>query len=182
MLRPTGPGKVSDIAAPQNSLLVAKALLFNYDVDGDRLKQEHQKWLTENVVPHLSDAQAIISLRGEASRSGDANYNLALSRRRVAGVEAFLRTKGPVRAGLSTSAGGETDAELQGVKDKTEDERSRAVIVTVEKSEKERKPVEFLADGNPAGFDDTANPPWLMLSFGSSFRMMKIINRKLYVI
>lgn len=176
MLRPTGPGKIRELVMPADTATSFAAVLFNYDIDGDTLKPQHRTWLAEHVIPQLADPQMRITLRGETSRSGDAAYNLALSRRRVQGVENFLRASPPVNANIATSGVGQADAEGRGEDAGTEDERVRAVIVKVEHSAHRFVPPVFNTSGNFQGFDPTANPPWLMLKAGDGPRIMQIQN------
>ena len=179
MLRLTGPGKIRDLVVSGPKLDPATTIisvLYNFDIDGDAVKPQHREWLKEHVVPQLGNSAVKITLRGEASRSGSDDHNLALSNRRVRNVENFLRGSGPVSASLTVAAFGEKDAEGRGEDDKTEDEQVRAVIVTVEQSVHRLVPPTFDFEGNFMGFDDTADPPWLMLPAGSSSRLMRINN------
>jgi outer membrane protein OmpA-like peptidoglycan-associated protein len=58
-------------------------LLFNFDFDDDAVKAEHKAWLTEHAVPSLKATNKRVVLRGIASKIGDQQYNLQLSKRRV---------------------------------------------------------------------------------------------------
>ena len=179
MLRLTGPGKIRDlvVVGPKSDpATTIVSLLYNFDIDGDAVKPQHREWLKEHVVPQLGDSAVKIILRGEASRSGSDDHNLALSNRRVKNVENFLRAAGPVNASMVVSGVGEKDAQGRGEDDKTEDEQVRAVIVSVEHSAHRLVPTTFDFEGNFMGFDHTADPPWLMLPAGSSSRFMRINN------
>jgi hypothetical protein len=71
-------------------------------------------------------------LHGTASRTGSDQYNQALSQRRVRAVRDHLLARGAQSNQLGESATGETDARLAGQRDKTEDSRFRAVLVTAD--------------------------------------------------
>jgi hypothetical protein len=164
MARNTGPGKVSDNLdkTPRASLT---GLLFNFDVDGDAVKPEHERWLVANVIPLLACDQAVGSLNGMASRSGSDGYNLALSQRRVENVKKLLTERGASPAKLNALFVGEQAAALAGIADGTEDEKGRAVGVSVRLPPRPTAP--FFTRENPRdfedGFDQFAGPPWLMV-------------------
>jgi hypothetical protein len=179
MLRSTGPGKVRDIPVkgiddPETTI---KASLFNFDIDGDALKPPHVAWLKEHIVPQLGDASVTINLTGEASLTGSDAHNDQLAQKRVSNVEAFLRKSPPVLATINSLNAGDSDAVGAGENPSTEDERFRAVTVTVRQSAHRLVPATFDFEGNFMGFDDeTAAPPWLMLPAGASSRLMRINN------
>ena len=80
MARATGPGRVH-IRTKGRSTFV---LLYNYDVDRADLKIEHMAYLRDHVIPlFIKPVAPMLFLRGLASRTHDAAYNLALSKRRV---------------------------------------------------------------------------------------------------
>src|SRR5262245_27898882 len=166
MARATGPGKVQPLPIPPaETTMTLSASLFNFDVDGDTPKPEHERFLVDNVVPLLEIPGVVIRLRGEASRSGSDAYNLALSQRRIEKVKAFLRRHGPANVQVDRQAVGEADAAATGQADGTEDEKFRAVIVSVV-NVLGLRPVRFeraLNLGLNDGFDDTISPRWLML-------------------
>lgn len=187
MLRFTGPGKIREVLFPADvSATTFQAVLYNFDIDGDTLKPQHKAWLTEHVVPQLSNPQVKIELRGEASLTGTATskgltpaahaHNLDLSRRRVAQVVNFFHANGPVFADLSVTTVGDADAKGRGEDDKTEDELLRAVIVKVEHSLHRLVPVVFDSVGSFLGFDPGADPPWVILLAGSLPRIMQVEN------
>src|SRR4051794_12012980 len=91
-----GPGQVRRESPPTTNLAAPlKARLFNYDVDDAALKKEHRDWLAAEVIPILRTCRkTTVDLRGTASRSGTDAYNLKLSERRAAGIEAFLEQNG----------------------------------------------------------------------------------------
>jgi hypothetical protein len=190
MLRLTGPGKIQEVSVPLGSPTTFAARLYNFDIDGDTLKPQHTAWLAEHIVPQLGNPQVQIDLDGEASRSGigpkgDDTHNIALSRRRVANVVSFLKSKGPVLAQLSSDGSGSSVAKARGEDEKTEDEHFRAVLVIVQQSLARLVPVQFRAVGSfgpfpagvvPLGFDPGADPPWLMLPTGSHPTVMQVDN------
>jgi hypothetical protein len=180
MLRPTGRGKIRELLLPaQDSATTFHAVLYNFDIDGEALKLEHRSWLTEHVVPQLGNPSVKIGLRGEASRTGSDAYNLALSKRRVNQVLHFLKQNGPVLATIEDTAVGEADAAGRGEDDNTEDEMVRAVIVKVEQSLHRLVPVVFdraRQSGINDGFDDGADPPWVMIPAEHPTRLMQVEN------
>ncbi len=178
MLRLTGPGKIRELVIPTDGSpeTTIAASLFNFDVDGDAVKPQHREWLTEFVVPQLGNPKVTVTLRGESSRSGSDDHNLELSTRRVKNVERLLRGSGPVAAKIDASGTGASDATRQGENEKTDDEFFRAVRVQVDNSAHGLVPPVFTNEGLARGFDDTANPPWLMLPAGSFGRFMRINN------
>jgi hypothetical protein len=164
MARNTGPGKVNDNLdkTPRAALT---GLLFNFDVEGDTVKAEHESWLVANVIPLLACDQAVGSLKGLASRSGSASYNLQLSQKRVENVKKLLAARGASPAKLNALWVGEEAAALAGDVDGTEDERYRAVGVSVQLPPRPSTP--FFNREDPGefedGFDPDANPDWLMV-------------------
>jgi hypothetical protein len=150
--------------------------LYNFDIDGDLLKPEHQNWLKDHVVPQLGNPNVKIELRGQASRTGSDAHNLELSRRRVTRVLNFLHANGPVFAETSVTFVGEDDARRRGEEDNTEDELVRAVIVKVEHSLHRLVPVVFDRVVPLRGFDPGADPPWVMLKAGLPTRRMEVEN------
>jgi hypothetical protein len=175
MPRPTGPGKIRELVLPPSQSATAfQAVLYNFDIDGDILKPQHQAWLREHVAPQLGDPNLKIELRGEASNTASDAHNLDLSRRRIGQVLNFLHANGPVFADVSVSATGDADAQGRGEAKGVEDELLRAVIVKVENALHRLVPAVFDSDGSFLGFDPGADPPWVMLPGGS--RIMKIEN------
>jgi hypothetical protein len=168
MARNTGPGKVTDNLdkTPRSSLT---GLLFNFDVEGDAVKPEHERWLVANVIPLLACDQAVGSLQGMASRSGSASYNLQLSQRRVENVKKLLAARGASPAKLNALWVGEEAAALAGTKDGIEEEEYRAVGIAVKLPPRPTAP--FFNREDPGefedGFDPDASPQWLMVpTFG----------------
>src|SRR5262245_8361996 len=179
MARATGPGKVQLLPIPPSeTTMTLRASLFNFDVDGDTPKPEHDQFLVDNVVPLLEIPGVVVRLRGEASRSGSDAHNLALSQRRVDKVMAFLRRRGPATVQVDRQAVGEADAAAAGQADRTEDEAFRAVIVSVV-NVLGLRPVRFeraLNLGLNDGFDDSISPRWLMMPMEETFRQMQVVN------
>jgi hypothetical protein len=123
----------------KNVLMVAK--LFNFEIDRDKTRRDHDLFLGKVVAPLLvANAASGARIVGLASRSGSASHNLDLSRRRARNVETSLKfflfandlvnpPSGPPRT--SVGGQGEQFAANLGVKDGTEDSQFRAVLVTV---------------------------------------------------
>lgn len=88
MFKPTGDGK----AAIQIDKVtgVIRVWLFNFDVDGDRVKREHTKVLIESIAPAIRDGGAI-KFMGLASTTGSDGHNINLAERRLKAVIAELR-------------------------------------------------------------------------------------------
>lgn len=122
-MRPTGPGKTEVRTNPPS------LLLFNFDIDGDALKQEHMEFLRREAIPKIR-AGASVSVIGLTDRKASAAHNQALSDRRVASTVEFLRSEVPSGLNVKQATGfGEEAAAREGEKDETYDERFRAVLV-----------------------------------------------------
>ena len=166
MGKPTGQGKIRDnLAKPKSQRFSVTGLLFNFDIDSDLVKKEHIDWLERNVVPLLAVKDAVISLKGSASRSGNNAYNMQLSERRVNNVKKFLFSKGGRPEQISAIFVGEEEAALAGKKDGGEEEEDRAVSVAVVVP---RGPgiLRFARiDPNDVedGFEPALTPQWLMV-------------------
>ena len=123
MSKSTGPGRTEHRTSPKS------LLLYNFDINGDQLKAEHETFLRKEVVPVLQRGGSV-SLVGLASRSGSHSHNLALSERRAHNTLAFLRKAVPSGFAARQVAGfGESKAEQEGYRDGSEDERFRSVVV-----------------------------------------------------
>lgn len=119
----TGPGRTERRSQPQG------ILLFNFDIDGARLKPEHETVLRADVAPTLRSGGSL-SLVGLASRSGKARHNEDLSLRRARSVLAYLQRMIPGHFAVKTLTGfGERKAAAEGQRDGAEDERFRSVLV-----------------------------------------------------
>jgi hypothetical protein len=121
----TGPGRTEHRTSPKS------LLLYNFNINGDQLKAEHEAFLRKEVVPILQRGGSI-SLVGLASRSGSDSHNLALSEKRAHNTLAFLRKVVPGKfAAREVTGFGESKAKQEGYRDGSEDERFRSVIVFV---------------------------------------------------
>lgn len=178
MSKPTGIGKIQELSRKGKNGIRRKALLFNFDIDGDQIKDEHKLWLDQNIVPLLNNVGLVINLRGLASRSGSAAHNKALSDRRVGSVKQFLTAKGGNPGQFQMEAVGESDAEIAGQTDGTEDETFRGVVVTVASRGRNTK-VEFeqvFFHHKENGFDATTTPRWLMVPIEALSREIRVVN------
>lgn len=125
MSKPTGPGRTEHRTSPKS------LLLYNFDIDGDQLKAEHEAFLRREVVPILQRGGSV-SLVGLASRSGSESHNLSLSERRAHNTLAFLRKAVSSKfAAREVTGFGESKAQQEGYRDGSENERFRSVIVFV---------------------------------------------------
>jgi hypothetical protein len=76
-------------------VLKSRMHLYNFDIDVPKLKSEHEKFLTENVIPALiKNREARVILQGSASRSGENNHNNVLSAGRAQSVSDRLGAGG----------------------------------------------------------------------------------------
>lgn len=165
MRQATGPGRIDVLPAPAAGRGLS-ALLFNFDIDDAAVKPEHKAWLRSNLVPLLRDGRTGgASLQGTASRSGAADYNLGLSKRRVEAVKAFLVGEGIAAERIATSFSGEglsTSAS-------SEEARDRAVAVTAVVGP--TIPVRFAPslplDGFEAAPEGSRTPDRLTIAIGS---------------
>lgn len=162
----TGPGKILENKA--NAKVNSRsALLYNFDIDDSQLKAEHQKWLAEIAVPILTRARRFtIALKGTASRSGAASYNMQLSQRRVEATESFLRQQGVKVEQLSRTWVGEEEAAGFGKLDGSESEEDRAVAVYISGPDLDLP--EFRRQhwwNHRDGFDPAPKPRWKMLPY-----------------
>ena len=124
--RATGPGKV-EVDQSYSGPGMAKALLYNFDIDGADIKPEHERYLRATALPLLRDNRGAIWMQGSASRSGADAYNLRLSRRRVSNVESVLLRSGITPRQVQSDAVGEALAFGHA----REDERDRAVALVI---------------------------------------------------
>src|SRR4051812_25867616 len=126
MFRATGKGEVDVVYATSDAVNVR---LYNFDFDdinpGTKLKGAHVDFLDQNIVQLLKYDRGAVWLTGSASRIGDANYNMALSKVRVERVAAYLRTRGVTPGQMQLDAIGEEQAQRHAL----DDPRDRAVIL-----------------------------------------------------
>ena len=178
MRRATGPGRVDDLPTPPSPPAIVSGLLFNFDIDDSTVKFEHVLWMELNVVSLLKSPGVQIGLRGTASRSGAASYNKQLSDRRVEAVKKHLIGRGAPTGAFLGFGAGEKDAEVAGEKDGTEDERFRAVGLTLRRSG--RPGLVRLTRVDPAaendGFDISSFPHRLMIPIEDPVRLMRVFN------
>jgi hypothetical protein len=132
MKKATGPAKVETSRTPPGAPVTGVvALLFNFDFDDAAVKPEHRAFLVEQFVPRLTAAPGLqVFLRGTASRVGNADYNLQLSRRRVEAVRDFLTSRGVAAGQIATGFTGENLSTSR----IADDERDRAVEAILDAS------------------------------------------------
>jgi hypothetical protein len=110
--------------------VIFEYILFNYNIDGNVLKQEHKDLLDRDIIPFMTEHRVHVELTGMASRSGDREYNRQLSLGRVLRVKEYLLSKGLTEAqvpGPDIRAAGEDLSTSQSM----EDPMDRAVRLTV---------------------------------------------------
>ncbi|MEM1047245.1 MAG: OmpA family protein [Pseudomonadota bacterium] len=126
----TGPGKVKEFVVDQSSALIWDAVLYNYNIDGNLLKDEHKDYIKQKLHPILSKGSSHVKIFGRASKSGDADYNQALSAERALRVKDHLLSLGLSEAqvpGQEMRAQGEYLSTSQN----EEDSFDRAVILRI---------------------------------------------------
>jgi len=144
MLRPTGPGVVEPdpkYAGPG----MLKALLSNFDIDGDVPKPEHVGFLVGEVVPLLANNSGRIWMQGSASRTGGDAHNMDLSKRRVQKVAGVLKQRGISDGQMQLDAVGES----MSFGPKAEDPAARAVALLVLPRRKDDPPPPRVAPPPP---------------------------------
>jgi hypothetical protein len=125
MLVRTGPGRARRRPTPPS------LLLYNFDIDGDRLKPEHEAFLMSEVVPTLRNGGSI-TIVGLASRAGDPDHNQALSEDRAKYTLKFLQRAVPTGFNVRRVTGfGERQAALERNPDGTENPLFRSVVIFV---------------------------------------------------
>jgi hypothetical protein len=90
----TGPGRIKERVDQTKPNLIGTIDLFNYNIDGNVLKPEHEDYLRRKIVKLLKGAEVHVKLTGVASRTGDRAYNMQLSTERVLRVKRFLIDQG----------------------------------------------------------------------------------------
>src|SRR5437660_7410467 len=120
------------------------AYLYDFDIDGDKLKPDHKKWIDENVVDTLKKSameEWNLFIEGTASYTGDKTYNEGLSGRRAVEVYKYLLSKvSGKHLYHQVSAFGYRNASMAGNKFAVEDERDRTVTVLVQEKTKPPPP------------------------------------------
>jgi hypothetical protein len=156
MRRATGPGTVDEIPTPAGAPFPGAAVsLSNFDFDDATVKVEHANWLRQQAAPRLA-AGAKVFLRGTASRVGDRNYNLQLSKRRVDAVKDFLVQNGVSAGQVVTTFTGE---DLSTSKS-PDDPKDRAVLAVFDFPPTTRVAFDHGVRGDRLdGFDDRPTPP-----------------------
>jgi len=124
-LKLTGAGK--SIVFPVISGRDRIILLYNFDVDSERLKEEHRTILEEQVIYLLSQGGGT-TLRGMSSKTGSERSNKELSLKRANRVKAYLTMAAPSAAHVYVSTGvGEKTSQINDI----EDELYRSVLLVV---------------------------------------------------
>jgi hypothetical protein len=122
-----------------------KALLSNFDIDGDAPKPEHVRFLEGSVVPLLANGSGQIWMQGSASRTGSDAHNMDLSRRRVRKVADVLKGKSILESQMQLDAVGES----MSFGPKAEDPSARAVALVILPRRKEDPPPPRVAPPPP---------------------------------
>jgi len=157
MKKPTGPAKIDTLPATKDSAI--GALLYNFDFDDDAVKLEHQTWLKEHAVPSLTATNQRVFLRGMASKIGNRDYNLQLSKRRVDSVSKFLISQGVAAAKIVAGFTGEDLSTSL----KADDERDRAVEAIFEVSPGPMRFERVIPLECNDGFNEFSDPPTLVV-------------------
>jgi OmpA family len=164
MANPFGPGEIKVFPPnPSSNVRGLSAALDNFGIDQSGLKNEHKKWLDENVVPAMrADPATRVFLRGSASKSGANDYNMKLSKRRAESVRDHLVQRNISLAQISVAFTGEELA--QGTIDESSVDRAVFLLLGDVPAARFREFTQF------AGFDDTTlnRPPWQMVPFMGS--------------
>jgi len=128
MYRATGPGKYTYKNNAANDWTV---LLYNYDIEGKKLKKEHKDFLIPTVVPLLK-AGCGVTIFGQTSTTGTVEFDNALAIERVNDLLYNLRAWVPTPFPLGRLEGrGKSMALSVTGRDNTEDEAWRAVWLRV---------------------------------------------------
>jgi hypothetical protein len=132
----TGAGKVK-LVEVEDKNIVANIDLYNYNVDGNLLKEEHKSFLKSEVVPMLKNFPLHVKLRGMASKSGDSKYNEQLSLERVLRVKKYLTDQGIPESKVPGSQM-EAVGEYHSSSAQQEDEMDRSVRVVIARGVKNK--------------------------------------------
>jgi len=165
MSSPFGPGEIVVFPInPSTNVRGLSAALENFGIDQSGLKNEHKKWLDDNVVPAMkSDPATRVFLRGSASKSGANDYNMRLSERRVESVRKHLGQRGVSSGQISSTFTGEELA--LGSTNESASDRAVFLFLLLGRVAATR----FREFTQFTGFDDSAvnKPPWQMVPFMS---------------
>ena len=127
----TGPGDGGFlITRKENDKFIFEYILFNYNIDGNVLKEEHKQLLDRDIIPFVRTNRVHVQLTGMASQSGDREYNRQLSLSRILRVKKYLVGKGLTEAqvpGTEIRAVGEDLS----ISKSTEDPMDRAVRLAI---------------------------------------------------
>src|SRR4051812_45702491 len=127
----TGPGDGGFlITRKENDKLIFEYILFNYNIDGNLLKDEHKQLLDRDIIPFVKTNRVHVKLTGMASQSGDREYNRQLSLSRVLRVKKYLLSQGLTEAQLPGPDIHAVGEDLS-VSKSTEDPMDRAVRMAV---------------------------------------------------
>jgi hypothetical protein len=88
MLVHTGPGMYHVVVDRPN---VFSVCLYNFDIDGDAVKDGHRQILFNAVYTRFLREGGSAAILGLASTTSNRNWDLELSRRRAQAVESYLR-------------------------------------------------------------------------------------------
>jgi hypothetical protein len=138
MAKPTGPGKTEVRTNPPS------LLLFNFDIDGEDLKDEHKDFLRSEALPALQAGRGV-SLIGLTDTTASASHNLAVSEGRVASTIDFLRQEVSGLNLKQATGFGKAAALREGVPDGSNDDRFRAVLVFLDPAVTNTKTIEVAA-------------------------------------
>ena len=123
MVSATGPGKKEKRVNPPS------LMLYNFDIDGFDLKEEHKDFLRLEALPTLR-AGGSVSVIGLTDRKGSSAHNQWLSEQRAAKTVGFLREEAANGFNVNQSTGfGEAAAVREGDAYNTLDERFRTVLL-----------------------------------------------------
>lgn len=118
-------------------------LLYGFGVGSAKPKAEHLDVLNQFALSlrKVSASRSfVLAVKGHASRTGSASYNLALSIERANAITKYLS---PLVAGFASVIPvgyGETGAEIDGLPDGVESERHRSVVVVAVEYKKKGPP------------------------------------------
>jgi hypothetical protein len=120
-----------------NSSTPFEAILYDFDIDGAKLKSAHKHFLDTVVVPAIRCDQSDSSkkwhvlVEGRTSRSGTDQHNGPLSKQRAQNVLDYILDRVPKEFLVAAVGKGEIPAALAGEKDGTEDMFYRGVSISI---------------------------------------------------